>query len=168
MAEAPAPLKTILTSSIFRSAIFKALIRPARATTAVPCWSSWKTGISSRSHNRLLDFEAPGRGDVLQVNAGENRRDVLHHLHDPVGFLGADANGKGLHPAEGFKQDGLAFHHRQRRPGADVPQAQDRAAIRDDGHQVILAGVVIGAHGFLEDLGADLGHGLRGIQAGDK
>ena len=111
-----------------------------------------------------LDFEAPGRGDVLQVNAGKNRRDVFHHLHDPVGLLGADADGKGLHPAEGLKQDGLAFHHRQRRPGADIPQTQDRAAIGDDGHQVVLAGIVIGGHGVLEDLGADLGHGCRGIQ----
>ena len=40
MAEAPAPLKTILTSSSFRSVIFKALSRAARPTTAVPCWSS--------------------------------------------------------------------------------------------------------------------------------
>ena len=44
MPAAPAPLVTTLTSSSFLPTTFRALIRPARVTTAVPCWSSWKMG----------------------------------------------------------------------------------------------------------------------------
>ncbi len=50
---APAPLKTILQSSNFLLTIFNALISAARVTTAVPCWSSWKIGISVSSFKRL-------------------------------------------------------------------------------------------------------------------
>ena len=49
IAEAPAPLTTILTSLIFFLKISKALINAAVVIIAVPCWSSWKTGISNNS-----------------------------------------------------------------------------------------------------------------------
>ena len=48
----PPPLITIFTSSIVFSATFSALIKPAKTTIAVPCWSSWKTGISNSSFRR--------------------------------------------------------------------------------------------------------------------
>ena len=46
IAAAPAPLMTILTFSFFLFTTFRALVRPASVITAVPCWSSWKMGIS--------------------------------------------------------------------------------------------------------------------------
>ena len=49
---APAPLSTIFT---FERSLFtkrSALMSAARTTIAVPCWSSWKTGISSSSLSR--------------------------------------------------------------------------------------------------------------------
>ena len=46
MAAAPAPEVTIFTSSFFLPTTFRALVRPARVMTAVPCWSSWKIGMS--------------------------------------------------------------------------------------------------------------------------
>ncbi len=48
-AEAPAPLNTTRTSWTDRSVISSALRRAAPAMMAVPCWSSWNTGMSSRS-----------------------------------------------------------------------------------------------------------------------
>ena len=47
----PAPLITISKSSIFLPASLAALIIPAETIIAVPCWSSWKTGISNSSFN---------------------------------------------------------------------------------------------------------------------
>ena len=41
----PAPLTTIFKSSIFLLTIFNAFISPDKTIMAVPCWSSWKTGI---------------------------------------------------------------------------------------------------------------------------
>ena len=55
MAAAPAPETTIFTSSSLLPTTLRALIRPASAITAVPCWSSWKTGISrSRSSSASI------------------------------------------------------------------------------------------------------------------
>ena len=48
---APAPLVTTLISSIFFPVNFKAFKSAAKVTTAVPCWSSWKIGISQVSFN---------------------------------------------------------------------------------------------------------------------
>jgi hypothetical protein len=45
---APAPLTTIRTSPIFFFAISRALTRAAPEMMAVPCWSSWNTGILRR------------------------------------------------------------------------------------------------------------------------
>ena len=50
---APAPEVTTLISSRFLPTSFNALIRAAAVTTAVPCWSSWKIGISQHSFNFL-------------------------------------------------------------------------------------------------------------------
>ncbi len=46
---APAPEMTARSSPTVRPASRAALRRAASVTTAVPCWSSWKTGTSSRS-----------------------------------------------------------------------------------------------------------------------
>ena len=48
-AAAPAPLMTTRTDSFFFPTTFSALLRPASVITAVPCWSSWKMGMSQCS-----------------------------------------------------------------------------------------------------------------------
>ena len=49
---APAPTTTAVTSSGRLPTSFKAFSSAARATIAVPCWSSWKTGMSSSARSR--------------------------------------------------------------------------------------------------------------------
>ena len=49
---APAPEMTTRRSSMCLPTIFSAFSSAARVTTAVPCWSSWKTGMSRRSRSR--------------------------------------------------------------------------------------------------------------------
>ena len=51
MPAAPAPLVASLTSSIFLPATCRALITAAPTMIAVPCWSSWNTGIFMRSRS---------------------------------------------------------------------------------------------------------------------
>ena len=41
----PAPLMTMRQSSFFLLTTFRELMMPARNTIAVPCWSSWNTGM---------------------------------------------------------------------------------------------------------------------------
>ena len=47
--------------------------QPAAAMMAVPCWSSWNTGMSITLAQALFDDETVGRLDVLQVDAAEGR-----------------------------------------------------------------------------------------------
>ena len=52
MPAAPAPEKTTRTSESARPVRRHALMSAAQVTTAVPCWSSWKTGMSQTSLRR--------------------------------------------------------------------------------------------------------------------
>ena len=57
---APTPLRTIFAD--FKSFLtnFKALRSAAKTTIAVPCWSSWKTGISKSSRRRASTSKQRG------------------------------------------------------------------------------------------------------------
>ena len=44
---------------------------------AVPCWSSWKTGMSRRSRSLRSISKQRGARDVLEIDAAETRGDVL-------------------------------------------------------------------------------------------
>ena len=105
---------------------------------AVPCWSSWKTGMSSSSRSRALDLEAARRGDVLEVDAAEDRRDELHGAHDLVDVLGVEADRPGVDVGEPLEQRRLALHDRQRGGRADVAEPEHGRAVGDDGDGVAL------------------------------
>ncbi len=51
MAAAPAPEQTSRTSPVSLPTRRNAFSTAAAATIAVPCWSSWKTGIFMRSRS---------------------------------------------------------------------------------------------------------------------
>ena len=85
-----------------------------------------------------LDLEAAGGGDVLEVDAAEAGGDELDGAHDLVDVLGVEADRPGVDVAEPLEQRGLALHHRHRRAGPDVAQAQDGGAVGDDGDGVAL------------------------------
>jgi hypothetical protein len=84
IAAAPAPLQTSLDVFDVAAGEVSALIRPAAAMIAVPCWSSWKTGMFS-ARAALLDDEALGRLDVLEVDAAEARLEQLTQLMNSSG-----------------------------------------------------------------------------------
>ncbi len=73
-----------------------------------------------------LDLEAAGSGDVLEVDAGETRRDGPDDLDDQVRVLGVQAQRPGVDAGEPLEQRGLALHHRQRCLGTDVAEPEDR------------------------------------------
>ena len=76
-----------------------------------------------------LDFEAAGRGDVLQVHAAEAAGDEVDGIDDLVHIVGLDAEREGVHIAEGLEQHALAFHDGHARLGADVTQTQHLSLI---------------------------------------
>ena len=89
MPAAPAPLMTHFTVSQRLPTTFSALIIAAVVTTAVPCWSSWKIGISHSSWSRVLDLKAARRGDVLQVDTAEASRQQIDRTYDLVHVVGS-------------------------------------------------------------------------------
>ena len=52
--------------------------------------------------------------------------------------------GKRVDAGELLEEQSLAFHDRHRRLGADVAEAENRGAVRDDGDRVLLDRVAVG------------------------
>src|SRR5699024_1139238 len=78
----------------------------------------------------VLDLEAAGRGDVLEVDAGEDGGDRLDVGDDLVHRVGVQADGERVDVREPLEQGGLALHHRHRGQRAEIAQSQDRGAVR--------------------------------------
>ena len=132
-----------------------ALISAASVTTAVPCWSSWKTGMSSVAFRRSSISKQRGAlmsSRLMPPKVGEMCGDDLDDL---VGVLGVQADRERVDAAELLEQDGLALHHGHRGLGADVAEAEDRGAVGDDGDRVALDRVLEGAVAVLVDRRAD-------------
>ena len=106
-----------------------------------------------------LDLKAAGGGDVLQIHAAEGAGQQVHTVFTISSTsLAADAQGNGVHAAEGLEQDALALHDGHPGLRADVPQAQHGGAVGDHGHGVPPAGQLIALAEVLLDLQAGLGH----------
>ena len=60
MPAAPPPVETTLISSKRLPATFSALVAAAPTTMAVPCWSSWKTGMFIRSRQIFSTMKQSG------------------------------------------------------------------------------------------------------------
>ena len=63
--------------------------------------------------------------------------------------------GKGVDPGELLEEHGLALHHRHRRLGADVAEAEHGGAVGDDGDRVALDRVLEGLVAVVVDRHAD-------------
>ena len=106
----------------------------------------------------LLDLEALGALDILQIDAAKGGRNGLAGSNDAGSVVGVDADGEGIHAAELLEQHGLALHDRQTGFRADIAQTQHGGAVGDNGYHVALEGVLIYIVGVFLDLAAGLGH----------
>ena len=158
-AAAPAPEQTSLTSLDALADHLQAVRTAAAATIAVPCWSSWKTGIFMRSRSFVSMYEALRRLDVLEVDAAEGRLERGDDVDELVGVGLVDLDVEHVDAGELLEQAALAFHHRLAGQRADVAQAQHGGAVGDDGDQVAARGVGSAASsGSSRDLQAGGGH----------
>ena len=57
---APGPFRTTFTSARFRPVMAQAFMSPAAVMMAVPCWSSWNTGMSRSSWHRCSMMKHSG------------------------------------------------------------------------------------------------------------
>ena len=103
-----------------------------------------------------FDLEAARRGDVLEVDRAERRPQPHQGFDDLVGILGVQHDRDRVQAGELLEQRALALHHRQRRRRSDVTEAEDRAAVADDGHQPVRPGVAGGQGAIGGDRTTDL------------
>ena len=99
----------------------------------------------------LLDDEAVGRPDILEIDAAERGAEVAHRIDELLGVLGVDQQVDGIDVGEALEQRGLAFHHRLCRQRAEIAEAEDGRAVGDDGDEVAFARVVVGRRRILRD-----------------
>ena len=93
----------------------------------------------------LLDDEAFRRLDVLEVDAAPALAEELDAIDEFVGILGRDFEVDGIDVGEALEQHRLAFHHRLGRERAAVAEAENGGAVGDDGDEIALGRVVVGA-----------------------
>ena len=105
-----------------------------------------------------LHLEAPGGGDVLQVDAAEALGDEGDGLDHLVHVLGVHAQGEGIDACKFLEEDALALHDGHPGHGADVAQAQHGGAVGDDGDHVLPPGELEGLGGVFLNLQAGGGH----------
>jgi hypothetical protein len=110
---------------------------------------------------RLLDVEAVGSLDVLEVDAAEGRLEQLAGLDHLVGVLGRELDVEDVDAGEALEEHALALHHGLAGERADVPESQDGGAVGDHADQVGASRVQEGVVGTLGDLEAGLGDSGR-------
>ena len=158
---APSPTITIRMSSIRWPVSVSALSSAASTTTAVPCWSSWKTGMSSSAFSRSSISKQRGAEMSSRLMPPKPGAIALTTRDDLVGVLGVEADRERVDAGELLEQHRLALHHRHRRARADVAEAEHRGAVGDDGHRVALDRVLEGLVGIVVDRRADAGDARR-------
>jgi hypothetical protein len=109
----------------------------------------------------LLDHEAFGRLDILEIDAAESDAQIAHAIDELVDVLGVDFQIDRIDVRETLEQNGLAFHHRLAAERAQIAQSQHRRAVGDHGHEIALGRVVVGRVGILGDVQARPRHAGR-------
>ncbi len=151
---APTPVITTLISSILLPTTLRALSSAASTTIAVPCWSSWKTGMSSSARNRSSISKQRGAEMSSRLMPPKPGAIAFTIGDDLVGVLRVETDRPGVDAAELLEEQRLALHHGHRRLRADVAEAEDGGSVGDDGDGVLLdrqvpgrVGVGVDRHG---------------------
>ena len=138
-AAAPAPLKTILTSSICFSDQFQRVEQGRAGDDGGAVLIVVKDRNAHLAAQPLLDVEAFRRFDVFQVDAAEAGLQQPDGLTEQLGVFGVQFQVDGVEVGEALEQERLALHDGLAGQRADIAQAEDGGAVGDDGDQVALA-----------------------------
>ena len=122
MPAAPAPAKTTFTSSILRLVSSSAFRNAAPEMIAVPCWSSWKTGMSTLAISLSSISKQSGArmsSRLMPPNVGSSSLQTLDHV---LRVLASDLDVEHVDAGEALEQDGLALHHGLAGSGPMLPR----------------------------------------------
>ena len=109
----------------------------------------------------LLDNEAVGRPDILEIDPADCWFQQLTEAYDVVGTFGANLEIEDIEIGELFEQVPLALHHWLSRQRPDVAESEYCRAVGDHGYEISLGGVSICVVRVLLYLQARLGHARR-------
>ena len=158
MPAAPAPENTIRTSSIR----LPTTTRPVEQGRSRDDGGAVLVVVEDRdiepTAQFLLDVEALGRLDVLEVDPSEGGRQRGDDPDQVVWVAGVDLEIEDVDPGEPFEQHGLALHDRLGRQRPDVAQAEHGRAVGHDRHEVPLPRVPVHQLGTVLDGKARTGH----------
>ena len=101
----------------------------APVTMAVPCWSSWKIRNAHALAQFLLDHEALGRLDVLQIDGAEGGFQAGAEFDQFMGIQLVDLDVEDVDPGEFLEEHGLALHHRLHGERADIAEPEHGGAV---------------------------------------
>ncbi len=161
IAAAPAPEQTIFTSGSFLPFSTSALVIAAPTMMAVPCWSSWNTGIFMRSFRRVSISKHSGplmSSRLMPPKVGSSAATVsttrsmvsaaisMSNTSMPANFLNSTA----LPSITGLDASGPI-----------LPSPKHGGAVGDDGDQVGARGERGGFRWIVGDLGAGGGDARR-------
>ncbi len=110
---------------------------------------------------RIQDAETLRLGNVFQVHPAEGRLEHLHGADDLIWIFGIQGERDRVHPTQVFIEQGLPFHHRERRRRADIAQTQHARPVTDHRDRVPLVGEPINLLGILRDGAAGFRHSGR-------
>src|SRR6185369_2431755 len=106
----------------------------------------------------LLDVEAFGSLDILEVYSAESRFQKLAGPDDLVRILGVQLDVEDVDIGKALEQNPFPFHDRLAGQGAEVAEAEHGRAVGDDCHQVTLGSILVGVLGVFLDGEARLGN----------
>ena len=106
----------------------------------------------------LLDFEASGGADILQVDAAEGGGKPGDCLDDLLRILCIQTDGDRIDAAEFLEEDCLSLHDGHGGVRADIPKTQDGASVGNHGHGIGFHGISIGGFLIPGDYFAGLSH----------
>ena len=115
------------------------MIRPAAVMIAVPCWSSWNTGMFIRSFSVCSMTKQSGAAMSSRLIPPKLGSSNSTAFDEPLAVLGRDLDVDRVDVGEALEQHRLAFHHRLRGERAEIAEAEDRGAVGNDRDEIALA-----------------------------
>ena len=159
---APAPDITIRTSAMSLPTTRSALESAASTTIAVPCWSSWKTGMSSSSRSRRSISKQRGAEMSSRLMPAKPGAIALTTVTISSTSWVSRHSGQASMPANRLNSAALPSITGSAASRPDVAQAQHGRAVGDHRDAVALDRQPAGVLGVLGDRQADPGD-ARGV-----
>src|SRR5947208_178880 len=134
---------------------------PTNTSASLSASASVEQRDGERVAEGLFDVEAVGGADVFEVDPADGRFKQSTEPDHVLRLLRADLEIEHVDIRERLEEDPLALHDRFARQGTDVPEAEHRRPVGDDGHQVAFRRIGVCVPRSGRDLAARLRHPRR-------